>query len=245
MGIRFGALYEDYIAIEEAIREMERDIDNVECNITKCKLENEIEELRIKLEEIEDAKFDFDKLHFPGIIQAIEDCISCIDFDRDRLGDLTPPPIATAGGCGDIGTELTLNDIRGFRISEISQVSTPVVEDEYEFSIAQLPYEFTTDVERYIVNWDRSRNGLSIKAFNLVGGEPVPSFEISHVVAILQTDTAYTYEVDAVQACEVYMVTNTPTQGLSRTIDSEPHTAPSSITDNGEIMAEAVFKFFV
>ncbi|MEJ9269146.1 hypothetical protein P4480_28880, partial [Bacillus thuringiensis] len=109
MTIRFGDLYEEILAIEDAMQRMRDDIASSDCSsITKCRLEIELEMLEQKLYELERTNIDFELLNFVTIIESIERCFNCIDIPGELSHDIALVPYDTASNCGGKKRQLSL-----------------------------------------------------------------------------------------------------------------------------------------
>ncbi|KZR57919.1 hypothetical protein [Pseudobacillus badius] len=249
MPIKFGDLYDEWLALEEAIEKMRLDIENADCDsATKCILETELEMLEQKFYELGLTEFDFEKLNFVSTMESIERCLHCIDFSGD-FSDIAPPPFAVASTCGSKKTPITLNDIEAIRIYEMTTSPSKSVPDKYEFTKQAFPYEITTSAkERYVVTYDTLRNGISIKGFNRISDKAVTSFgNIAKVEVKLNEPAKRRYGVEWLMACKVLLTTRTPmnpSYPLSYAVDGKLNTCPRAAwTPKNEI--EMVFQFYV
>jgi hypothetical protein len=249
MAIKFGALYDEMISLEQAIERMKIDIENAECDsITKCKLQLELEELEYKMHELENSDFEFSDLNFYSIVESIERCLHCIEFAGD-MDDIATPPVEIASMCGNKTKIIDLADIKEFRVYELTVSKLPRIPDIYRFNRNNMPYEITTRAnERYVITWDAMRKGLSVRGFNTVEGNSVKGFfNIAKVVAVLEDDAAKKYGVKEVMSCKVMLLTNTKmakSNPLIHAVDGREDTCPSVI-DTKEDMVEGVFQFIV
>lgn len=243
MGIRFGDLYEEMLTLEQAIARMEIDIENADCDsATKCRLWEEWENLQSQYYDLSNTEFDFEKLNFVTIVESIERCLHCIEFDSD-FSDLAPPPYGVANVCGSRRIQLTLDDIEKVIVTEGTTQSTV-----YEFVKSAMPYTILTRAsEKYVVTWDSLRKGISVKGFNQTADKSVTNFgNIGKMEVVLTEPAKAKYKLDKVLACKVLLTTNTPMVSaapLTYAVDGKltyPRVAP---TNKSEV--ELVFQFFV
>lgn len=243
MAIKFGDLYEEMLTLEEAIYRMRIDIENTNCDTaTKCLLIEELELLEHKYDNLKDTEFDFEKLNFTTIVESIERCLHCIEFDGE-FTDLAPPPISVASTCGGKDEKLTLDDFEKIVIYEGTSKVT-----KYEFTKNAMPYTIlTTANEKYVVTWDSLRGGISVKGFNQTSGRTVSNFgNISKVEVVLNEPAQKKYDKEKVMACKVLLTTptpmssNAPLTNAVRNNDSYPRVASTSQTE-----VELVFQVFV
>lgn len=249
MSIKFSALYEEMISLEQAIERMKIDIDNSECDsITKCRLQLELEELEYKMYELENSTFEFSDLNFYSIVESIERCLHCIQFDGG-MEELAPPPVEVASTCGTKTKVIDLENIKEFRVYELTVSKIPRVPDIYRFNRNNMPYEITTRAnERYVITWDSMRKGLSVRGFNTTEGGSVKGFfNIAKVVAVLEDDAAKKYGAKEITSCKVMLLTNTKMANsapLINAVDGREDTCPGVITATADVV-EGVFQFLV
>lgn len=241
-GVTLGDLYEEVIRAEEAIRRMELDIINSDCDsVTRCILEEELGNVMEMYEGILNSNFEFSKLNFSSIVDAINDCLACVD-----IGDginIFPPTYLSESMCKSNSVALDITDIKRIRVYEVSKSSTP---DVYLIGRNQLPYVFqTVENEEYVVSWDSYRTGVSIKVFNQKpGGSVRGSFNIAKVVAELSEGAVNKYKVDEVHACKVEIISSGATfDDLKKAIDGNEKTYPTMTRNN--TVVEGVFQFRV
>ncbi|PGC48742.1 hypothetical protein COM24_23470 [Bacillus toyonensis] len=250
MTIRFGDLYEEIVAIEDAMQRMRDDIASSDCSsITKCRLEIELEMLEQKLYELERTNIDFELLNFVTIIESIERCFNCIDIPGELSHDIAPAPYDTASNCGGKKRQLSLKDIELIKVFEMSTRKPDKRPNAFEFVKSAMPYKILTIAsEKYIVTYDSLRNGIAVKGFNKQTGESVTNFgNISRIDVKLNESARQKYGVEWVTACKVLLTTPTPMVSLaplSLAIDGNPSTMPR-VEYTNETEVEMVFQFFV
>ncbi|MGG3801251.1 hypothetical protein [Metabacillus fastidiosus] len=243
MGVRFGDLYDDFIAIEQSTDRIRQDIDNAECDsATRCVLSTELGSLEQKYNELSETKIDFAELNFVTLIESVERCMYCIEFDEDCAG-LLDPPTAVASACGAKDTLLTLDDFERIIIHEVTTQTTT-----YDFIKSAMPYTITTRAkEKYVVSWDSCRKGISVKCYNTTADKSVTGFgNITKVEIVLTENARNRYSATRVRACKVLLTTPTPmlpSAPLTRAVDNQGD-API-IAQTSETQAELVFQFFV
>lgn len=246
MSVRFGDLYEEMLALEEAIDRMRIDIENADCDdAAKCILQIELEMLEQKLYTLERTEIDFAKLNFISIVESIETCMHCVEFSTD-FTDLAPAPIAVASTCGSRGIRLNLDSIEKIIVYEGTAKEGA---DKHTFVKSAMPYEiFTRAKERYVVTYDTLRDGLSIKGFNIEPGLSVTNFgNICRVDVVLNDAAKAKYGKETVTACKVLLTTRTPmfsAAPLTHAVDGSTKTYPRVATTN-KTEVELVFQFYV
>lgn len=244
MGIRFGDLYDEMITLEKAIARMEIDIENASCDYaTKCILWTEYEKLLTQYADLSETDFDFSKLNFVTIVESIERCLHCIEFEGD-FTDLAPQPVAVASTCGTRKLQLTLDDIDKIRVYEVTTTAT-----KHEFVKSALPYVIATKAsEKYVITYDSLRKGISVKGFNATADRSVSGFgNIAMVEVVLSPSAKAKYGKDVVAACKVLLTTPTPMTSkspLTRAVDSSNTTFPI-VGSTSQSEVEMVFQFFV
>lgn len=234
MPILFGDLYEEMITLEKAITRMRTDIANAECDSdTKCILIAELEMLEQKAYNLGMTEFEFEKLNFATVIESIERCMNCIEFESD-IGDLAPS-YGSSNKCGSKRRQLTLDNIEHITVYETSGKMA-----SYKFNKAAMPHQITIrENERITVAWDSLRDGISIKLFNGSAGFA----EIGQVEVTLNEPAQKKYGKKTIAACKVILGTNTPSSNLANGVDGNKNTyitIPKSKNPN----AELIFQFF-
>lgn len=241
MAIRFGDLYEEMLTLEEAIDRMRVDIENSDCDsATKCILQIELEQLEQKYYELSRSDFDFDNLNFVSVLESIERCLHCIEFEGD-FSDIAPAPYAVASTCGSKKLQLSLDDIEYITVYEVSNSSEP---DEYTFVKNAMPFKTTTAAgEGMLVTWDSLRNGISVKGFP---ASDQGFIDICGVEVKLNEPAQKKYGKEKVMACKVLLITKTPalpSHPLTNAVDGSKDTFTAINTSSNEI--ELVFQIFV
>lgn len=248
MAFKFSDIYEEMIALEQAINHLQTDIDNFPCDsITKCRLENELWQLQKQYEDLCLTEFDFEELNFVTIIESIERCMFCIEFGGD-FSDIAPPPFAVASSCSG-ENQLTLDDIEAVRVWELTTSQSPAESNLHEYTKQAMPYTIVTRAsERYVVTYDSLRHGLSIKGFNRISDQTVTGFgNIARVDVKLSPNAQARYRTEWVTACKVLLTTPTPMHNsfpLSRAIDGNTDTCPS-VAPTTKSVVEMIFQIFV
>lgn len=245
MGVKFGDLYEEMVTLEEAISRMRVDIENADCDsVTKCRLRIEVEYLEQQAYELSRTNFSFDNLNFVTVMESIERCMHCIDFEGD-FSDLSPKPVAVASSCGGKKTRLSLTDVESLSVYEVTGGKAT----KHEFVRSAMPYTFeTTAGEKYVVTYDSLRKGFSVKGFYTKKDKSVYLYgNISKVVAKLSEPASKKYKKDSVQACKVLLTTPTPMRSsrpLSNAVNSSSTSSPS-VAKTSETEVEMVFQVYV
>lgn len=244
MGVRFGDLYEEMLTLEQAIARMETDIASSGCDsITRCVLDGELFNLQEQYKEISETEFDFEKLNFITIVESLERCLHCIEFEGE-FSDLAPEPIAVASSCGTKSFRLELEDFDSVIIHEKTATVT-----KYEFIRSAMPYQITTGAgERYNVTYDSLRKGISVKGFNRESSKSITGFgNIAMVEVILSPHAQAKYGIKKLAACKVLLTTPTPMDSLaplSFAVDSSTATCPI-VGKTSASQVEMVFQFYV
>lgn len=243
--IVFEDLYNDVLALENAISKVQEDIDNAFCDsTTKCVLEESLNGLKQKYNSLMNTKLDFELLNFVSILDGIERCLTCYDFDGD-FSDIVPPHADTVSNCSGT-TKIGLDCIESFSIWERTSTTDPNAIDRYDFLKGKFPYVIKTLArEKYVFTWDTVRDALSCKIFNIERGNISKFGNITKVVVKLNARGRALYSKDEVMACKISV--KEPMSyiaPLSNGIDGNESTYPMFGTTS-ESGAEMFFEFYV
>lgn len=81
MTISFRELYNDIVALERGVEQLELDLENASCDYaTKCILEDELFRLQHKVASLYNLDLDFANLDFVSIMSKVGECLPCVDI---------------------------------------------------------------------------------------------------------------------------------------------------------------------